>query len=654
MKYLRYFFVLVGLFFVLNVNADFVYPIKTISKVDCRFQDFSTLGDECKMPLPILKTLDYEKYKNDYNLYRRVYTILWGSTYDYGWDVGNGGHGGVDIATAKGTPIYAITDGKVVLAKNIVGRGNTVKIEHIVNGRKVYSNYAHLSKIEGSYGDNIKTNTKIGEVGNTGNSYGNHLHFQIDLAVSGTGPRYRSNCSEKNYDKIVNSNVCFDQLNTNTIDPLLFLETSGVIIKATEIDKPKQEKISKQGLLSRQEILKKEIQDFLKIYDVKVSLLGLGGNIELGKSGTFRISVYDKRTKKPFTGSFPGNMNFKYDQNRFSLFPNGILQIDNGVRDFKITPKMSGKMTLEVYIGETFFKKVNFGVIDTKKSIIPKTGVILTSSKNVISSNNKSALYFKDNFGLNIFGFKFDGKYTLSSPDKSVKFCLKKANSLSNLQYIYNTNCEDKYFKDEITFDYNNTTLGLLIFEYKVLNLGVNIINISNGSKNIIQAKVFGVEPYDIDYKYAYYNDVLDIAKLGIASGINKGYFMQDRELSTQDGVNFLTSALEYKLSKCYNFDCKNIYLEKINLLSKYQNSKYTYFTRGEFLSLIGEYFPLENYNGKDEIKFRDLDSTKQIFSKNILKNKTWNDYFGQTKYFQPDKNITRGEGAFLINSILK
>jgi hypothetical protein len=48
--------------FTFDVRADenkIVYPIKTISKLKCRFSDFDTLTSDCKRDLPILKTKDY-------------------------------------------------------------------------------------------------------------------------------------------------------------------------------------------------------------------------------------------------------------------------------------------------------------------------------------------------------------------------------------------------------------------------------------------------------------------------------------------------------------------------------------------------------------------------------------------------------------------
>lgn len=43
------------------------------------------------MDLPKIANADYSKYKND-TTYRRIYSVLWGATYDFGWDTGYGSH----------------------------------------------------------------------------------------------------------------------------------------------------------------------------------------------------------------------------------------------------------------------------------------------------------------------------------------------------------------------------------------------------------------------------------------------------------------------------------------------------------------------------------------------------------------------------------
>lgn len=77
-----------------------------------------------------------------------------------------------------------------------MGWGNTVSIKHILSdGKALYSNYSHLSKTNVTKGAFVKASDKIGEVGNTGNSYGNHLHFQLDTGNQ-SHPYYYITCGK--------------------------------------------------------------------------------------------------------------------------------------------------------------------------------------------------------------------------------------------------------------------------------------------------------------------------------------------------------------------------------------------------------------------------------------------------------------------------
>lgn len=217
---------------------EIVYPIQEISKLECRFQDFDTLSSSCKTTLPILNTKDYNKYATQngwYNDFTRIYTVLWGSSYKYGWDVGSGWHQGTDIATAKWTPVYSIANGKVIEAGSDVAWGKYVSIEHTIRGQKVISNYAHLSKIQVNKGQSVDVSDKIWEVWSTWNSTGNHLHFQIDLPSTFHPYYYDWNSCPYSYYEITEKGVCFDELTKNTFDPLAFLETNGAIIEDVEI-----------------------------------------------------------------------------------------------------------------------------------------------------------------------------------------------------------------------------------------------------------------------------------------------------------------------------------------------------------------------------------------------------------------------------------
>ncbi len=86
-------------------------------------------------------------------------------------------HKGIDFAAPAGTPIYASDSGKVIYSGyNSGGYGNLVIVEHN-NGDQTY--YAHCSKLYVSVGTSVSKGQHIAGVGTTGDSTGNHLHFEI-------------------------------------------------------------------------------------------------------------------------------------------------------------------------------------------------------------------------------------------------------------------------------------------------------------------------------------------------------------------------------------------------------------------------------------------------------------------------------------------
>lgn len=87
-------------------------------------------------------------------------------------------HKGVDWSCSVGTNIYASCGGTVSYAGWQNGFGNTIVISH---GNGLKTRYAHLSKITVSSGEKVSQGERIGLSGNTGNSTGPHLHFEILL-----------------------------------------------------------------------------------------------------------------------------------------------------------------------------------------------------------------------------------------------------------------------------------------------------------------------------------------------------------------------------------------------------------------------------------------------------------------------------------------
>lgn len=96
------------------------------------------------------------------------------------------GHNGVDMAAPKGTPIMAAANGVVIFAGYSNGFGNTVMIKH---SSEITTLYGHIREggIKVSVGQSVSKGQKIAEVGSTGRSTGNHVHFTVyknDVAVN--------------------------------------------------------------------------------------------------------------------------------------------------------------------------------------------------------------------------------------------------------------------------------------------------------------------------------------------------------------------------------------------------------------------------------------------------------------------------------------
>ena len=86
-------------------------------------------------------------------------------------------HKGLDIAAPEGTEIYAAEEGEVVSAGwNSGGYGNVVMIEHPDGYATVYGHMISVYAVEGEY---VQKGQLIGFVGNTGNSFGDHCHFEV-------------------------------------------------------------------------------------------------------------------------------------------------------------------------------------------------------------------------------------------------------------------------------------------------------------------------------------------------------------------------------------------------------------------------------------------------------------------------------------------
>jgi murein DD-endopeptidase MepM/ murein hydrolase activator NlpD len=93
------------------------------------------------------------------------YGPRWGKTHD-----------GLDVGAPTGTPLYAMSKGTVIMSDNVFSFGNKVEIRYWDG---TVSWYGHLSRRDVRTGDTVMPGDRVGLVGNTGHSFGSHLHIEI-------------------------------------------------------------------------------------------------------------------------------------------------------------------------------------------------------------------------------------------------------------------------------------------------------------------------------------------------------------------------------------------------------------------------------------------------------------------------------------------
>ena len=764
-----------------EASSKIVYPLQEISKLDCRFNEFDTLSSNCKQQLPVLKTKDYSKYISQnwgYNDFTRLYTVLWWASYKYGWDVWHGGHIGTDIATAKGTPIYSMADGTVIHSKTDVALWKMVSIEHKIDGKKIVSNYAHMSEIIAKKGQKVKAGQLIGKVGSTGNSTGNHLHFQLDLDTPFHPYYYDYKKCPYSYYKISEEGMCFNELENNTIDPLKFLETNGSILKSINVsgsynssnsssnsssssttnnsifsktvyigysktdikavqriykdlgvykgsingkyedleddvikyqldtgvikskseygagwfgpktrsqtksdynkylangwktnnndddkndnnsekvyitNNVKTEKISKKNILSREDIEAREVQEFLKKYTVSLNFEDVGWNVQTWKTTKIKLKIVDRKGKW-FKWNMPWGMTFIADSSTVQVFPERLFYFTDGERDILIKGLKAGDITISVKVWGTIIKRIPIKVYDNGKTIYPEKAVIVANKSPVLWEINTAVVIFKDEKGKNLINLEYGSTYKVNT-NNGTKICLKQGN-INELSKLTKTLCEDNEFKDKVTFTFNETVWGIAVFDYKAVNTNtkLEIVN-SYNNKVLVTQKLTVKNPKGLATNYEYKKDVLSLLSQSVADWINKGYFLEDREITKIDTLNWIENALnEYKDDAMNNNISSKIdtNISNVNKI-KAKTGRFTKITRKEVLDLTYEFLVFDTNTNVALKQYKDLDSLTNIKASYVLNNTTWKDKFGDN-YYQPDNKITRGETAFMINNIL-
>lgn len=224
-------------------NNTFIYPVQQVSTVDCRTQQREQMETSCKIKLPHIANANYNQFK-DSATHRQIYTVLRAAPYKASRDQNIWAHAGVDIATARGTPLYSIGDWQVTYAGQQNGYGNVVKIKYLFKGQYIHAVYAHMDTIQVEAWQSISAWQQIWTVGNSGTTFwalwGFHVHFEI-TKDNHWRPMYGYNeCPDlkKWHMAIIQEWLCREQLLKNQYDPIVLFEQNRLwhVIQETQMD----------------------------------------------------------------------------------------------------------------------------------------------------------------------------------------------------------------------------------------------------------------------------------------------------------------------------------------------------------------------------------------------------------------------------------
>ncbi|MBO6783457.1 MAG: peptidoglycan DD-metalloendopeptidase family protein [Alphaproteobacteria bacterium] len=146
--------------------------VHQIAKVDRRIDDFQRLQDLMQR-LPLTAPLDEYRVTSGYGRRIDPFTSRLAM------------HGGIDLVSRRRAPVHVTSPGVVTFVGWKGGFGKVVEVDH---GLGIRTRYAHLSSIFVKRGQKVEFREKVGQVGSTGRSSGEHLHYEIIVDGRGQDP----------------------------------------------------------------------------------------------------------------------------------------------------------------------------------------------------------------------------------------------------------------------------------------------------------------------------------------------------------------------------------------------------------------------------------------------------------------------------------
>ncbi len=637
-------FLIVLAFGAVSFWDNWAYPIREVSKPSCRWEEWNSLDSDCIMQLPRIENADYERYKNDLT-YRILYTVLRASSYNHGWDVGHWGHMWIDIATAQWTPVYAIGDGEVITAGWLQGWWNTVVVKHQVDWNTIYAGYGHLHSIDVSPWQNVTKDDKLGGVGTTWNSTGNHLHFQLDIEddrVNQSPPYFFSKCNIAWEIKTTWTDDCLEYVTKYSLDPIEFLETNWANIEGRdswqvieETEKRRQEKketLDPDSMMDREAVRLSELEMFLARYDMYTSWWSRLNPMDIGDQESIDLNVRYDHNNRPFSGLFPELIEFEYDEDIIDVFPSSMRVVQDGQRQIEVTARGQGTTRLRVRIGNVIIDDISVRVVGEDTVLKPQRAIFQNIGRSfTIGSSNIWLAYFQDENNSNIINVPFEWRYTVKSDDKS-KLCPIPYTNFRDINKIENYECSLDELVDSFEFDFSDTIAnsGLLIFKIYWQKPGRTEISIYDTDGQMANWMYNVRYPVDIDQSDVRHQQAIrNMLEKGIVRNDRNNYFQPNTTIRETDAIDWIENVFA-------GYD-----------VNKIDGNRFHRLSRLEFVQTLSKMTWV--ISSDTERHFWDIDQKDRKYA-NLLVDMDISFIDGYDRYFQPDRQIERWEVAHILD----
>jgi len=411
-------------------------------------------------------------------------------------------------------------------------------------------------------------------------------------------------------------------------------------------------KISRVNLLTREEIEAREVDDFLKDYNIDLTFVKAWWNVEVWKATTLKLEITDKRWRA-FRWNMPWWMTFMIDETKVSVFPQKLYYFTDWKRDIKLTWLNSWNTKLYIKIWDTTIKTIPIKVFSKSTSIVPNKAYIIWTDSIILWEQKTWISLLEDKTWSKLVNLSYDWNLQIKT-NEDVQICFKWWN-ISNISNIYKFKCSDEDFKDYKNFTYSDTVWGLILYDYKVSWNNPKIEILTNNS--VIATKNIRVSnPKWLTNNYEYKDEIISLLEKWVIDWIKKWYFQEKSQLKEYDAILWIKKLLidmnddlEYLAQKT---EIENN-LREVKKLSS-SASKFDLISREKLLELSYKYLILDKKANWISIEYKDLENNQNAVANVIFsKSTTWKDKFWDN-YFRPEAKVTRWEWAYMLSQVIQ